>query len=333
MRVTLDIGGGGEETQRFLNEVILKYLGNSILNNLEDASPLKLPSRDIAFTTDSFTVTPLFFKGGDIGKLAIAGTINDLVVMGARPLYLSLALIVEEGFSLEALEKILMSMADTLKENQVLVVTGDTKVVPKGAIDGIFINTSGIGEIIYSGLSAKNLREGDLILVTGPIGEHGVCILAEREGINLKVELESDCASLFPLFEPIFRASFELHALRDPTRGGLAGVLYEWARSSGVDILIEEKAIPVKPQVRTFCEILGFEPYHLPCEGRAVIALPEGEAHRVLAMLREHPLGREAQIIGRVLHTSKAPKVLLKTPLGTKRILDPPKGEFLPRIC
>lgn len=333
MRITLEIGGGGEETYRFIKEILLKYLGNSLLNNLEDASPLTLPSTDIVYTTDSFTVFPPFFKGGDIGKLAVTGTINDLVVMGAKPLFLSLALIIEEGFPMEALEKILLSIKNTLEENQVLIVTGDTKVVPKGALDGIFINTSGIGEIIYPGLSAKNLRPGDLILITGSIGEHGVCILAEREGINLQVELESDCASLLPLLEPIFRDSLELHALRDPTRGGLSGVLYEWARGSAVDILIEESSIPIKPQVKTFCEILGFEPYHLPCEGRAVIALPEREAERALSMLRRHPLGSDAQIIGRVLDYSQRPRVILKTSIGTKRILDPPKGEFLPRIC
>lgn len=333
MRITLDIGGGGEETQRFLSEIVLKYLGNHILNNLEDASPLNLSGTEIAFTTDSFTVFPPFFRGGDIGKLAVTGTVNDLIVMGARPLYLSLALIMEEGFPLEALERILTSVRDALEENRVIVVTGDTKVVPKGALDGIFINTSGIGEIVYPGLSARNLREGDLILVTGPVGDHGVCILAEREGIGLEVDLESDCASLLPLLEPVFRSSYELHALRDPTRGGLSGVLYEWARGSGVDILIEERAIPVRQQVKTFCEILGFEPYHLPCEGRAVIALPERDAEGVLAILRDHPLGKEAQIIGRVLNPSGAPKVILQTPLGTKRVLDPPRGEFLPRIC
>ncbi len=331
--ILLSVGGGGEETQKFLERVILKYLGNHLLNALEDATPLEVSSKRLAFTTDSFTVKPLFFKGGDIGKLSIVGTLNDLAVMGARPKFLSLGLIIEEGFPLRDLERILGSMKETLSENEVFVVTGDTKVVPKGAADGIYINTSGIGEIIYPGLSAKNLRPGDVIILSGSIGDHGVCILAEREGFKFEVDLESDCASLFPLLEPLFQSSLELHALRDPTRGGLAGVLYEWARASKVDILIYEEEIPVKPQVRAFCEILGFEPYHFPSEGRAVLALPEKEAALALEILRKHPLGQEARIIGKVLEKKENPKVYLETPYGTRRILELMDGEFLPRIC
>uniref|UniRef100_A0A832GLL7 Hydrogenase expression/formation protein HypE n=1 Tax=Caldimicrobium thiodismutans TaxID=1653476 RepID=A0A832GLL7_9BACT len=333
MSVLLSVGNGGEETQDFLKNYLLKYLGNHLLNSLEDATPLEIPSRKIAFTTDSFTVSPPFFKGGDIGKLSVIGTLNDLAVMGARPRYLSLSLIIEEGFSLEDLERILQSIQKAVTENKVLVVTGDTKVVPKGMLDGIFINTSGLGEIIYPGLSQKNLKPGDAILVSGSLGDHGVCILAEREGFKFEVDLESDCASLFPMLEPLFHSGLEIHALRDPTRGGLAGVLYEWAFASGVDILIWEASLPVKPQVRTFCEILGFEPYHFPSEGKAILALPKEQAERALSILRRHPLGREAEIIGEVLDFSPRPRVYLETPYGIRRILENLKGEFLPRIC
>jgi hydrogenase expression/formation protein HypE len=331
--ILLGVGGGGEETRSFLEEVILRYLGNHLLNPLEDATPLEINSQKIAFTTDSFTVKPIFFKGGDIGKLSILGTLNDLAVMGARPRFLSLSLIIEEGFPLSDLERILASMQEALFEREVLIVTGDTKVVPKGAADGIYINTSGLGEIIYPGLSARNLRPGDVLILTGSIGDHGVCILAEREGFKFEVDLESDCAPLFPMLEPLFKSPLRLHALRDPTRGGLSGVLYEWARASGVDILIYEEEIPVKPQVRAFCEILGFEPYHFPSEGRAVIALPEKEAGKALEILRSHPLGREAKIIGKVLEKREKPRVYLETPFGTRRILELMNGEFLPRIC
>ncbi|BAU23339.1 hydrogenase assembly protein HupF [Caldimicrobium thiodismutans] len=331
--VLLSISGGGEETQKFLEKIILKYLGNHLLNSLEDSTLLEVSTSKLAFTTDSFTVKPLFFKGGDIGKLSIIGTLNDLAVMGARPRFLSLSLIIEEGFPLRDLERILKSMQETLSENKVLVVTGDTKVVPRGALDGIYINTSGLGEIIYPGLSARNLKPGDVIILTGSIGDHGVCILAEREGFKFEVDLESDCASLFPMLEPLFTSSLELHALRDPTRGGLAGVLYEWARASKVDILIYEEEIPVKPQVRAFCEILGFEPYHFPSEGRALISLPEKEANVALEILRSHPLGRKSKIIGKVLEKREYPRVYLETPYGTRRILELMEGEFLPRIC
>lgn len=331
--ILLSVGGGGQETQKFLEEIILKYLGNHLLNALEDATPIEVSSKKLAFTTDSFTVKPIFFKGGDIGKLSVVGTLNDLAVMGARPRFLSLGLIIEEGFPLKDLEKILKSMREALLENNVFVVTGDTKVVPKGAADGIYINTSGIGEIIYSGLSAKNLKPGDVIILSGFIGDHGVCILAEREGFKFEVDLESDCASLFPILEPLLQSSIELHALRDPTRGGLAGVLYEWARASKVDILIYEEEIPVKPQVRAFCEILGFEPYHFPSEGKVVIALPEKEAKSAIEILKKHPLGKEARVIGKVLEKKENPKVYLETPYGTKRILELMDGEFLPRIC
>ncbi|MCS7149928.1 MAG: hydrogenase expression/formation protein HypE [Caldimicrobium sp.] len=332
-RLTIGVGGGGEETQNFLERLILRYLGNPILESLEDASPLSLSSPLIAFTSDSFTVKPLFFKGGDIGKLSVIGTLNDLTVMGAKPLYLSLSLVIEEGFLRKDLERILKSIKETSEANKVLIVTGDTKVIPKGAVDGLIVNTSGIGEILYQGLSAKNLRPGDVLILSGPVGDHGVCILAEREGFNFEVALESDCACLFPLLSPLFEAQVEIHAMRDPTRGGLAGVLHEWAKASKVEILVYEEKIPVRPQVRAFCEILGFEPYHLPSEGRVIIALPEKESGKALEILRSHPLGEQAEIIGEVLSCSTKPRVFLQSSLGTRRFMELSNGEFLPRIC
>ena len=330
-KLLLAHGGGGEETLELINKVILKYFGNPVLNNLEDAGIFSAQGKNLAFTIDGFTVKPIFFKGGDIGKLAITGTANDLAVMGARPLYISVSLIIEEGFALSDLEKILLSMKKELEENRLQVLAGDTKIVPKGEVDGIFISTSGIGEVIYPGISCKNLRPGDVIIVSGSIGDHGACILAEREGIKMDVELESDCASLYPLLEPLFSSNLELHALRDPTRGGLAATLYEWAYSSKVSITVEEEHIPVKETVQAFCEALGFEPYHLPCEGRVVIALPEKNAEKALSILQKHPLGKEAKIIGRVEEGD--PKVVVKTLYGTLRVLENTSGELLPRIC
>lgn len=332
-KILLAHGGGGEETYILIKEYILKYFSNPVLDQLEDSAVLTDRFSKLAFTIDGFTVKPIFFKGGNIGKLAVTGTINDLVVAGARPLYLTASFIIEEGFLMEDFEKILQSMKEEAEKNKVSIVAGDTKIVPKKEVDGIFITTSGIGKIVYDGISCKNLKPGDVIIVSGSIGEHGACILAEREGIRFEVELESDCESLIPLGEALFNTEIEIHAMRDPTRGGLAATLYEWAYSSQVNILIKEEAIPVKPQVKAFCEALGFEPYHLPCEGRLVIALPEKYGEKALEILRSHPSGTEAKIIGKVLEKSSFPQVILKTLYGTERILENTSGELFPRIC
>ncbi|PMP68237.1 MAG: hydrogenase expression/formation protein HypE [Thermodesulfobacterium geofontis] len=332
-KLLLSHGGGGEETYFLIKNIILKYFSNSILDQLEDSAILIDSFSEIAFTIDGFTVKPIFFKGGDIGKLAVTGTINDLVVVGAKPLYLTAGFIIEEGFLMEDFEKILQSMKEEAEKNKVFIVAGDTKIVPKKELDGIFITTSGIGKVIYKGISCKNLKPGDLIIVSGSIGDHGACILSEREGIKFNVELESDCESLFPLAESLFNSGIEIHAMRDPTRGGLAATLYEWAYSSQVNILVEEEKIPVKPQVKAFCEALGFEPYHLPCEGRLVIALPERFAKEALEILRNHSSGSSAQIVGKVLEKSSFPQVILKTLYGTERVLENTSGELFPRIC
>ncbi|MDN5379390.1 hydrogenase expression/formation protein HypE [Thermodesulfobacterium sp.] len=332
-KLLLAHGGGGEETLSLIKDFILKYFTNPILEPLEDAALLTNQISRLAFTIDGFTVKPIFFKGGNIGKLAVTGTVNDLVVMGAKPLYLTVGFIIEEGFKIKDLEKILQSMQEEAIKNEIYIVAGDTKIVPKSEVDGIFITTSGIGEVIYSGISCKNLKPGDVILVSGPIGDHGACILAEREGIKVDIELESDCETLWPVLKPLFESGIEIHAMRDPTRGGLAATLHEWAYSSQVNLVVDEEKIPVRPQVKAFCEALGFEPYHLACEGRVVIALPEKDAEKALEILRSHPSAAEANIIGQVLDHSPSPQVYLKTLYGTHRVLENTSGELFPRIC
>lgn len=329
--ILLSHGGGGEETQKLIKELFFRYFSNPILEKMEDASVLNVNSK-IAFTTDSFTVSPIFFKGGNIGKLAIAGTVNDISMMGAKPKYLSCSFIIEEGFPFDDLEKIVKSMAEEMKKTDVQIITGDTKVVPKGSADKIFINTTGIGEVIYEGISAHNINEGDMILVSGTIGDHGACIMAQREEIEIEGNLSSDCASLWPLVEDLINAGITIKAMRDPTRGGLSAVLNEWSQQSNIGIEIEEEKIPVKSEVQGLCELLGLEPYTLANEGKLVIAVPEKEVEKTLEVMRNNELGKNSEIIGKVISDYKG-KVILKSPYGSKRIMEPPAGELLPRIC
>jgi len=330
-KVLLSHGGGGEETQKLIKNLFLKHFSNEILEKLEDASVLNLSGK-VAFTTDAFTVSPIFFRGGDIGKLAVAGTVNDLAVMGARPKYLSVSFVIEEGFPFEDLERVVKSMAEEAVKNEVMIVAGDTKVVPKGQADKLFISVSGIGEVLYEGLSAHNLEKGDVIIVSGSVGDHGACILSQREGMEFEVPVESDCRSLWSMIEKVLRSGSEVHAIRDATRGGLAGVLNEWALQSNVVIEIEEEKIPVKEAVKGLCELLGFEPTHLANEGMAVFAVAPKDAEKVLEILRSTPEGREAQIIGKVVKKGES-KVIINTPYRVKRVMEPPSGELLPRIC
>ena len=379
-RIQLSHGGGGKETSELIGGIIFNGLygqngrsddlydlhkrrnNNNFTVNasgqkiklLEDAAVLKSP-QNIAFTTDSFTVSPVFFKGGDIGKLSVAGTVNDLSVMGAKPLFLSLGLIIEEGFASEDLRKIIESISEEADKTGVKVVTGDTKVVPAGKADGIFINTSGIGEVLYDGLSVYNITAGDIIIVSGNVGDHGAAVMSLREGIEMDVEIESDCASLWDMIEKILKGGIGVSAIRDATRGGLAAVLNEWAMVAGVDIYVEEDKIPVNCSVRGFCELLGFEPYQLACEGRAVFAVKPESAEKAIGILKSHPLGKDAKIIGtvggnnnseaetggagqtgggrNVNGTELKGKVVLKGIYGVNRLLDYPSGELLPRIC
>ncbi|NPA33239.1 MAG: hydrogenase expression/formation protein HypE [Aquificae bacterium] len=330
-KILLAHGSGGEETHRLIKEVFLRYFSNEYLNELEDSARLPSPRR-LAYTTDAFTVSPIFFPGGDIGKLAVAGTVNDLAVSGAKPLYIALSFIIEEGLSVDELERVVRSASEEAKRSGVLVVAGDTKVVPKGQADKLYIGASGIGEVVYEGLSSRNLSEGDVIIVSGSVGEHGACILALREGLDFELPLVSDCRSLWGMIERLISSGVQLKAMRDATRGGLSGVLNEWATASGVDIELEEESIPVKDAVRGLCELLGFEPLHLASEGVAVIAVSPEDAERALGILRETPEGAEARIIGRVIGKGEG-RVLLRTPYGVSRILEPPSGELLPRIC
>lgn len=331
-KILLSHGGGGEETQSLIKELFFKHFNNEILLKMEDAASLVMDSCKIAFTTDSFTVTPLFFNGGNIGKLSIAGTVNDLVMMGAKPKYLTCSFIIEEGFLYDQLEEIVISMRDEMEKSGVKIVAGDTKVVPRGGVDGLFINTSGIGEIMCEGISAHNLSKGNVILVSNEVGNHGACILAKREDIEIESELKTDCASLWKPVEALINAGIKVKALRDATRGGLSAVLNEWAETSKVCIEVEEAKIPVASEVKGVCELLGFEPYEFANEGTMVLCVEIGEENRTLEILRTFDETKKASIIGMVSEQHIG-KVILATPWGSKRFLEPPKGELLPRIC
>ncbi len=328
MNVKLYHGGGAKETRDLIDKIFRKHLQNELLSK-EDATILNAPQK-IAITTDSFTVNPIFFKGGDIGKLSIAGAMNDLSVMGAKPLYMSMGFILEEGLSFEELEKIVISIKNELNKNNVKLVAADTKVVPKGMVDKIYINSSAIGEVIKEGISSSNLKEGDVLIVSGVIGNHGAVIMAQRHGFD--IDIDSDCASLWEMIKPILKEGIEIHAMRDLTRGGLATTLHEFSQNSNVEILIEEETIPIEEPVLGLCEVLGIEPYSLACEGRILIATTPKDANKVLDILKSHKLGEKASIIGKVLKSSR-PNVYLKTSYGHIRYLEEAPGEMLPRIC
>lgn len=334
-RLTLADGSGGEPMQRLLQEQILPLFDNALLACQEDQARLPAdlaPGERLAFTTDSFVVTPLQFPGGNIGSLAASGTLNDLAVGGARPQYLSCALIIEEGLPLALLRELLGSLAATAREAGVRVVTGDTKVVPKGAADGLFITTSGIG-VIPAGidLGTHRLEAGDRLIVSGPIGEHGAAILACRRELALEGDLESDCASLWPLISELLDIP-GLAAMRDATRGGLNAVLHEYAAAAGLSVEIDERALPVRQPVRGLCELLGLDPLQLACEGRLVAAVRASDADSLLQRMRTHPLGEQAAIVGTLVPRRAAP-VILQGVYGVERSLPPVSGELLPRIC
>ncbi|MDR0408520.1 MAG: hydrogenase expression/formation protein HypE [Campylobacteraceae bacterium] len=330
-KILLSHGGGGEEMQSLINNLFFSHFGNEILNKTEDSATLHVKSK-IAFTTDSFTVTPFFFSGGDIGKIAIAGTVNDLISAGAKPLYISCGFIIEEGFLYDDLEKIVISMKEEMKKSGAKIVAGDTKVVPKGKADGIFINTSGIGEIVCENISSHNLDEGDVIIVSNEVGNHGACILANREELKVSGDLKSDCASLFEPIFALFKHGIKPKALRDATRGGLSAVLNEWVLASNVCIEINESDIPTSNEVKGLCEIFGFEPYELANEGTMVLCVKKEDAKKTIEILREFDECKKANIIG-VVSSSYKEHVILKSSWGTSRFLELPKGELLPRIC
>lgn len=332
-KILLGHGSGGKLSADLIRELFLPALRNPALAKLDDQAVVDINGLRLAFTTDSFVVKPLFFPGGDIGSLAVYGTVNDLAVGGATPLYLSAAFILEEGFPMESLERIVASVREAAARAGVEVVTGDTKVVEQGSGDGVFINTTGIG-LVPDGvnLSAEQARPGDAILLSGSIGEHGIAILAQREGLQFETTIESDSAPLDTLVAAMLEASHGIRCMRDPTRGGLSSALNEIAARAGVGMTVEEKAILVHEEVRGACELLGLDPLYVANEGKLVAIVEASDAERVLAAMRAHPLGREARLIGRVTD-AHAGMVVLRTLLGTTRIVDMLAGDQLPRIC
>ena len=316
----------------FIKETLLKRLNNPILKQLSDSAVIGCKGK-IAFTTDSFVVSPLVFPGGDIGKLAIAGTVNDLVMLGAVPEYISLALIIEEGLDQGFLERIIDSISFYAKAARVNIVTGDTKVVEKGAADKLFINTSGIGRLVSKKeLSVKNISCGDKIIITGNIAEHGLAILAKRKELSLRLNIKSDCQALHGLIIPLLKQCRGIKFMRDPTRGGLATTLNEITEGSQLGIVIDEKNIPLAEKVRVASELLGIDPLYVANEGKAVLAVESKEANKIIGFLRRHPLGRNARIIGTVVAQPKG-RIILRTIFNTERVLDMLTSEPLPRIC
>ncbi|MDA3904471.1 MAG: hydrogenase expression/formation protein HypE [Bacteroidales bacterium] len=334
-RVLLGHGSGGILTSDLISQLFLHYFKNDILEELSDSAFLQMKSKKISFTTDSFVVDPLFFPGGDIGKLAVCGTINDLAVSGAKPMFLSCGFIIEEGFSLSQLEKIVRSMAEEAEKAQVKIVTGDTKVVAKGQCDKLFINTSGIGKLPakYIGLSkAEYICKGDKIIINGSLGDHSISVLSARNSLKIQANLVSDCAILNELIYQVLDNSRGVKFMRDATRGGLATVLYELAENKKYGIAIDENSIPVKDTVRGVCELLGFDPLYLANEGKVVMIVAEESANEILKIMKRHPLGKESCIIGEVSETNPG-LVWLNTQIGGKRMVDKLSGEQLPRIC
>jgi hydrogenase expression/formation protein HypE len=331
--ILLGHGSGGRLSAELLREVILPAFANPVLGRLDDQAVVSVNGSRLAFTTDSFVVKPLFFPGGDIGSLAAHGTINDLAMGGAQPLFLSVAFIIEEGLPMEVLRRVVGSLRDAARKAGVEVVTGDTKVVEKGSGDGIFINTSGIG-LVSDGieLSADRATPGDRIVLSGTIGDHGITILGQREGLEFESAVESDTAPLHTLVAEMLNVTPQFRCFRDPTRGGLSSSLNEIAAQSRVGIELEEREIPLRDEVRGACEMLGLDPLYVANEGKLVAIVDPAKADAVLEAMRKHPLGREARIIGTVTESHPG-LVTLRTPLGTTRIVDMLASDQLPRIC
>jgi len=331
-RILLAHGSGGKLSHELIDKKLLAKLSNRFLEKMDDSAVLQ-PDGRIAFTTDSYVVNPLFFPGGDIGKLAVCGTVNDLAMSGATPLFLSLSLIIEEGFPVSDMDKIIDSIGWTAGEASVQIVTGDTKVVDKGNADKLFINTSGIG-VLAEGIdiSGSRAKTGDVIILSGGIGEHGITIMSQREGLRCTSRLQSDCAPLNDLVADMLKVCKDIHCMRDPTRGGLATTLNEFATQSSAGIMVEEKVIAVSSPVLAMCELLGLDPLHVASEGRLVAVVPYAAADALLSKMRRHKYGAESAIIGRVVAEHPG-TVVMKTELGTSRIIRMLTGDLLPRIC
>jgi hydrogenase expression/formation protein HypE len=333
-KIMLGHGSGGRMMHDLVENIFIKHFTNSILNDQTDAAIFKSGSEEIAFTTDSFVIDPLFFPGGNIGKVAVCGTVNDLAVTGAEPAYLSASFIIEEGFPVNELEMIAESLASEAKKAGVLIVTGDTKVVNKGKCDKLFINTAGIGRIRKENLhisKAENIEPGDVIIINGMIGDHGMAVMNARESFNFKTTIESDCASLNHLIHEV-TAKTKVKFMRDPTRGGVATVLNELAVKTGMGIEVDEKALPVRNSVKAMCELLGFDPLHVANEGKVLIVASEKNATEILGALKMNEYGKESAVIGRIV-TDHPGKVVLKNETGGRRVIDSLSGDQLPRIC
>jgi hydrogenase expression/formation protein HypE len=332
-QVLLAHGGGGKLMHQLIAKLFLPAFRNPLLEPQHDASVFDIGGQRLAFTTDSYVVRPLFFPGGDLGSLAVHGTVNDLAMAGARPLYLSAGYIIEEGLPMATLWKIVSSMQQAAQKAGVQIITGDTKVVDKGKGDGLFINTAGIGILEHTQtIAPQSVQAGDAILVSGDVGRHGMAVMAVREGLAFESAIESDSAPVAEVVLQLLRAGIQIHCLRDLTRGGLTSVLNEIAEAANLALHVEESLIPVREDVRAACEVLGLDPFQVACEGRFAAFLPEREAARALEILRNHPTGAGACRIGQVSN-QHSPRVLLKSTIGTQRILDMSSGEQLPRIC
>ncbi|MEW6127244.1 MAG: hydrogenase expression/formation protein HypE [Acidobacteriota bacterium] len=332
-QVMLAHGGGGKLMHQLIEQMFVPAFHNSLLGVRHDGATLNVGGAKLAFTTDSYVVRPLFFPGGDIGTLAINGTVNDLAMCGARPLYLSAGFILEEGLEMETLWRVIQSMREAADAAGVQLVTGDTKVVDKGKGDGIFINTAGVGIIEHElTIAPASVQSGDAILISGDLGRHGIAIMAKREGLEFESEIESDCAPLAGLVAQLLGAGLEIHCLRDLTRGGLASALVEIAEAARVNVHVEERFIPVREDVRGACEILGFDPLYLANEGRFVLFIPASQTDAALRVLTAHQFGEGACVVGKVAAAPQA-IVTMKSRIGGNRIVDMFSGEQLPRIC
>jgi hydrogenase expression/formation protein HypE len=332
-RILLAHGSGGTMMKELIEELFVAEFGDEVLLRMDDAAALDIPGSRIAFSTDTYTVTPLFFPGGDIGRLAVCGTVNDVATSGARPLYLSVGFVLEEGVAVEDLRRILVSMRDAAAEAGVRIVTGDTKVVERGHADGIFINTAGVGALADSvDLSGSHCQAGDIVLLSGTLGDHGIAVMSTREGLSFSTDICSDAAPLNHLVAAVLEAAPDVRCFRDPTRGGLASTLNELAGASGVSITVEEPAVPVADQVRGACEMLGYDVYQVANEGKMVAVVPAEQTEAALAAMQSAPYGADAAVIGTVAE-APAGKVYVRTSFGATRIMDMLVGEQLPRIC
>jgi hydrogenase expression/formation protein HypE len=332
-RILLEHGSGGLLMNNLIHNIFMPVLRNDYLDSLGDSAVLRIGSKRICFTTDSYVVDPIFFPGGDIGTLAVNGTVNDISMCGGKPEFLSMGLILEEGFPLSDLEKIIDSVGKAAEKAGVQVVTGDTKVVAKGSADKIFINTSGIGIVEYKKeISARSIEPGDVVIVSGTIGDHGSAILSTRQDLGFRSDILSDCVPLNGLVEAILKASPNIRFMRDATRGGLGAILVEVTQQSGLSMEVNEPKIPVRSDVRGLCEILGLDPIFIANEGKMVVICPEKDAQKVLSSMKAHQYGKDAAIIGSLSEGTRA-RVVLSTIIGGTRELDLPEGELIPRIC